>query len=243
MALSRNEIVASCFAAHARDYDGHARLQADVADSLATMLPALERPKVLEVGCGTGFLTRHLLEAYPKGDFLITDLAPEMVTRCRANYEHVNGRALRFAVMDGEAPDCDESFDLIVLSMTLQWFSKPLEGLRRLTGMLNPNGTLLYATVGKDSFSEWRKALDVCDLRHGLIRMPGLPHVCREEIHVVDYGSGLGFLKTLKAIGASTPRPAYEPLPAGKLRAALRWLEAKYGAQVTWRIIYGMISA
>ncbi|MHA1164317.1 MAG: methyltransferase domain-containing protein [Alphaproteobacteria bacterium] len=119
MTSPRNAKVAKAFAARAQGYEQNASLQAEIAEKLARLLPDLERPKVLEIGCGTGFLTRHLLERYPHGDFLITDLVPEMLAVCRTRMEGADKRPCRFAMMDGEAPDCGAGFDLIALSMTL----------------------------------------------------------------------------------------------------------------------------
>ncbi len=242
MTLNRNQLVAGAFAAHAGEYERSARLQAQIAEKLVRHLPALDRPEILEIGCGTGFLTQHLLERYPGADFLITDLAPEMVAECQLKIEGANERSCRFAVMDGEAPESKAGFDLIALSMTLQWFADPLEGLQRLKELLKPGGHLLFATIGPESFPEWRNALDACGLRHGLIPVPHLPGVVEQETRIVDYGSGIAFLKALRAIGATTPRLGYEPLAPGMLRAALRWLEQEQESRVSWQIVYGRIS-
>lgn len=239
---SRNKAVAARFAEHVREYDCHAVLQAEVAQRLAEFLPSFVRPRVLEVGCGTGLFSRHLLERYRDGDFLFTDLAPEMLEACRTRHEGANGRAMRFAVMDGEQPDCAEHFDLIALSMTLQWFSDPLAGLRNLARLLAPGGTLVYATIGPGCFPEWRVALDEAGLRHGYIDMPELPGIRHEERRIATYGSGVAFLRAMRAIGAATPRAGYMPLPPGSLRRALHCLEQDHGAGVTWHIAYGAIS-
>lgn len=243
MDLNRNAQVAASFAARVYDYDAHASLQADIAAELGEMMPRLEHPKVLEVGCGTGLLTRHLLDRYPHGDFLITDIAPEMVSACKSKYSGANGRALRFEVLNGEAPDMDEHFDLIALSMTLQWFCDPLKGLSTLTGLLKPGGMLYYTTLAPGCFPEWREALDKSGLPHGLIEMPDLPGVTNVETRIIEYADGAAFLKTLKSIGAGVPRPGYSPIGPGALRSALRLLERKHGSRVTWRIAYGEISA
>lgn len=242
MPSSRNERLAARFAARAAEYDNHARMQADIAERLATHLPSLSRPRVLEIGCGTGLLSHHLLDLYPDGDFLFTDLVPEMVERCRARFGRLNGHSVRFHVMDGEAPDVEGPFDLVVLSMTLQWFADPLRGLRCLQGLLAPGGRIAYATIGADCFPEWRAALSACGLRHGTIEMPELPGVIEEDVRVVDYASGIAFLDAMRAIGASTPRPGYVPLPPGCLRRALRQFEGNGKAQATWQIVYGLIT-
>lgn len=243
MDLSRNHLVAARFARAAHTYERYGGLQRDVAAKLADFLPRLDRPRILEVGCGTGFLTGHLLSRYAHGDFLVTDLAPEMVEQCRSRHQSRNGRSILFDTMDGEAPVCAGSFDLVALSMTLQWFTDPLAGLRGLTQLLKPGGRLLYAAPGQGSLAEWQAVLEKCGLARGGVEMPDLPHIMELEELTVRYESGVAFLQTLKGIGATTPRPGYLPLPAGRLRKALQRFEDEYDARATWRIVYGQISA
>jgi malonyl-CoA O-methyltransferase len=243
MTSPRNTRVAQAFAARAKYYNNSASLQVGIAEKLAQHIPQHDHPKILEVGCGTGFLTRQLMMRYPHGDFLITDIAPEMVAKCQGQTMDEERLVCRFAIMDGEAPDCGAGFDLIALSMTLQWFADPLAGLERLKALLKPGGHLLFATTGPENFPEWRAALDACGEPHGFISMPQLPGVVEQDKLIVDYGSGIGFLKALKDIGAATSRPGYDPLSPGKLRAALRRLEQDHEAQITWQIVYGLITA
>lgn len=238
---NRNRAVARRFGLHARDYDARAHLQRQVANRLAKHLPAYRAPRVLEVGCGTGFLTGHLLDAYGDGDFLITDLAPDMVEECQKKLSQHDLSRILFEVMDGEAPDCSGSFDLIATAMTLQWFSDPLAGLARLRTLLNPDGVLCYATLGPDGFAEWRAALAGQNVPEGVVAMPALPGVFHEEREVVSYENGRDFLSNMKTIGAGEPRPGYRPLPPGRLRRALRRLEHDAGALVTWHIVYGRV--
>ena len=101
MLSERGAKIAARFGGSAGIYDRHASLQARVARRLGALLPASRAPRVLEIGCGTGFFTQHLLRRYPDGDFLITDIAPEMLAICRQRVT-INGRALHFALLDGE---------------------------------------------------------------------------------------------------------------------------------------------
>ncbi len=243
MGFARNAEVAAGFAARADHYDRHATLQAEIADRLAGFLPELEAPDVLEVGCGTGLLTRRLVSAYPDGRFLVTDLAAAMLAVCRKRIAPHAGQSVRFAVMDGEAPDVAGRFDLVATSMALQWLGDPLAALERLQECLKPGGHLLFATLGADGFPEWRAALAARGLPDGLVRMPRLPGVVHEERPTVAFESALAFLERLKAIGAGRPRPGYRPLPPGALRAALRRLDADHGARVTGHVAYGHLRA
>lgn len=240
--LNRNRAIARRFGAAVGAYDAHAHLQGRVAENLAAHLPARGVRRVLEVGCGTGFLTGHLLDAYGAGEFLITDLAPEMVAECRKKLANRSQMRCRFAVMDGEAPDCGGAFDLIATAMTLQWFADPLVGLARLQALLTPEGELFYATLGPESFGEWRAALAGEGLAEGVVAMPALPGVFHEEREVVAYEEGKDFLGHMRAIGAGEPRPGYRPLPPGRLRRACRALEHDSDARVTWHFVYGRIS-
>ena len=56
-----DSIIALNFSKHARGYDRYARLQKIMADRLASFLPNIMPDKVLEIGCGTGLFTKHLL--------------------------------------------------------------------------------------------------------------------------------------------------------------------------------------
>src|SRR6516165_8926196 len=84
----RSAAVAASFCARAESYELHAGLQRAVADHLAQHLLELKQPRVLELGCGTGLFSRHLISRYPDGSFLLTDLAPSMVDQCRRNLAH-----------------------------------------------------------------------------------------------------------------------------------------------------------
>ncbi|MGV1015717.1 MAG: methyltransferase domain-containing protein, partial [Methyloceanibacter sp.] len=85
MLSRRSAEIAARFGAHAESYEQHAGLQRAVADRLARLLPDLERPNVLELGCGTGLFSRHLVQRYPEGRFILTDAAPAMIGQCRRN--------------------------------------------------------------------------------------------------------------------------------------------------------------
>ena len=66
--LSRHSAeIAESFSARAESYELHAGLQRAVAGELARFLPELEQPHVLELGCGTGLFSRHLVGAIRKG--------------------------------------------------------------------------------------------------------------------------------------------------------------------------------
>ncbi|HSD93270.1 MAG TPA: methyltransferase domain-containing protein [Methyloceanibacter sp.] len=241
MLSRRSAEIAARFGARAGSYELHAGLQRAIADKLAGFLPELERPRVLELGCGTGLFSRHLVKRYPDGYFILTDVAPEMIAECRRNLAPFGPAQISFEVMDAGEAGGHAGLDLIVSSMTLHWLPDPVASLERLSRFLAPGGTLLYATLGPESFAEWRSTLAAEGLPSGLVGLRALPGVVGEEKLMPD-ADALSFLRRIKAIGGLTPQAGYAPLSPGSLRRAIRAAGAG-GQRITWHIVYGALKA
>ncbi len=225
------------FSAKAAEYECHAKLQKRVAAHLALSLPTVQHPDVLEIGCGTGLFTSHLLAAYPDGDFAITDLSEVMLHLCEKRFPAAKN--LRYAVMDGEQPTSTGRYDVIALSMTAQWFDDPAKSLSGLRTLLKPTGHLLYSTIGPNLFPQWRAVLQELGLPCGLLPMPELPGNVSEEYYPFRFDSSVQFLDGLRQTGASTPRRGYQSLSGGELRKAMRLFERKANCRADWHILYG----
>jgi malonyl-CoA O-methyltransferase len=238
----RSAEIAARFGASAESYERHAGLQRAIADKLARFLPALERPHVLELGCGTGLFSRHLVQRYRDGRFVLTDVAPAMIAACRRNLAPLGPANISYEVMDAGEAGGHAGLDLIVSSMTLHWLADPVASLARLRRFLAPGGLLLYATLGPDSFAEWRAALASEGLPSGLAEIPPLPGVVEEERLTPDTDA-LAFLRRMKGVGGLTPREGYAPLSPAALRRALRATDARFGGRITWHIVYGRLEA
>lgn len=237
--MSRKRVIAGAFSAAAATYEAAARAQELAARRLVERLEAAAPLRALEVGCGTGLLTRRLLAALPAGsDLLATDLSPAMVeTAAKAC------PAARFAVMDAESPGVAGPFDLIASSLAAQWFADLPGTLERLAGLLAPGGRLLLATLGPDTFAEWKAAHRAVGRDSGVPDYPGAETLAamlpgaRVEPHAftLDYADGREFLRSLAALGAQTPKPGHRPLPPGVLRRIMAAMGAP--CAVTWDIL------
>jgi malonyl-CoA O-methyltransferase len=236
----RSAEIAARFGARAASYEAYAGLQAAVAQRLAAHLPDLSAPAVLELGCGTGLLSRHLLARYPDGRFVLTDVSPAMIAECRRNVGDITGPSVRFEVMDAGRPGGHDGFDLIVTSMTLHWLPDPVASLKRLRARLSPGGVVMFANLGPDSFVEWRTVLAIEGLPSGVPHFPAIPGVIGEEYVTPDKDS-LSFLRRIRAIGGLTPQEGYQSLPPGALRRAIRATNLRFGGRVTWHIVYGRL--
>ncbi len=246
--MARKRAIRQAFGA-AGQYDDEAHVQREVAVRLArgiTALPLPANPRILEIGCGTGFLTSAVRQHSLSGEWTVTDLSFNMVARCRDALVDVDD--IRFLAMDGEQPCFGEGmrFDLICSSLAFQWFEELGESIERLTRLLAPGGHLAFATMAEGSFGEWRAACRIRGLSPSIPDYPSLPDLralARQdmEAEVADFciqprfGSAHGFLRHLRAIGAHVPRPASRPLTPGALRQVMRAFEDG-GAVATYHI-------
>lgn len=239
--MTDKQRIAATFAAAAPDYDGHAVVQRHAAEQLAQRVrerwPRLER--VVEIGCGTGNLTERLVQAYPGAAIRATDIAPGMVKACRERIRVLGASSVQFAVEDGEHLDCSGA-DLVASSLVLQWFSDQSAALARLAAQVP---RLAVVTLLDGTFGEWRAAharLGLDDGVRAFLTEEALQTLCarigvRVQVETVQehYPDVLQFVRSLKAIGASTARPGHRPTP---LRRVLRTFPS--GITVSYRLAY-----
>ena len=215
----------------AGDYDRHAAVQREVAQRLALRIRALDLPadaRILEIGCGTGFLGEGLIGHLPFGDYEMTDIAPGMLDRARRRFE--GQHHVHFSVVDGADPHLEGPFDLICSSLAMQWMPDLGAAVSRLRSLLAPKGMLAFTTLSAGSFAEWRAAYGAAEPgtpdypSAGDLSALGLAVTTETFEHRYDHARD--FLRALKAIGAGTPRRGYHPLPPAGLRQVMARFEA-----------------
>jgi malonyl-CoA O-methyltransferase len=248
-AAEQSRAVAASFDRAAADYDRHARVQKQAAKSLAARIlenAPVDPRRILELGCGTGFLTEQLISAYRGADWTITDISPQMVERCRQKLQARESTSRQskgqrvFRVMDAQSIDVTDKFDLICSNLTFQWFPDLLPVVIDLTDRLNPGGVLVFNTLGLDSFSYWKildqqvggepsatefpsfvsianGLFDGCRDRFG----NGLEIEAEAELLCDQHATFLEFLQSLKTIGAGTPVSS-RLVSTAQLRSVLR---------------------
>ena len=103
--------------------------------------------RVLDVGCGTGYLARLLAQAVgPQGLVVGVDPSPEMITYASRKAGRV--RNCQFQVGSAESLDFPaEHFDVVVSSLVMHHLPEDLRvpALREMRRVLRPGGKLLVA--------------------------------------------------------------------------------------------------
>lgn len=248
--IAHREVVARAFAG-AHEYDDHARVQQEVAQTLARRIGRLTlppQPRVLEIGCGTGFLTQALREEGLTGDWLVTDLAPAMLERAQARLQSSSalhsGPNLTFAQLEGEHDKPPGGrFDLICASLATQWFADEPAALARWRQWLAPGGRIMVATLGPGTFAQWRAAHEAEGLAPGTLPFTspaalealGPTELIVEHLHE-RHPDARAFLQAVRNIGAGTAAPGHKPLSPPALRRVMRRFEAE-GAVATYEVV------
>lgn len=132
-------------------YNENARIQKRMAERLFSFLKKKNYSSILEIGCGTGFLT----ELASKNLEFETYKAIDIVEDCKEYISEISSR-INFTQNDVETyiKDSSEKFDLIISNAALQWVENFEEVINRLKSMLKPDGELLFSTFGKENFKE-----------------------------------------------------------------------------------------
>ncbi|MGN7610779.1 methyltransferase domain-containing protein [Magnetococcales bacterium HHB-1] len=233
----------------AESYHHKAQAQQRISNALFQRLKGQSVPdkgaKILEIGCGTGFLSQSLKQRWPEALLLFSDLSPTMVTRCLKNLSPT--RSTHFLVMDGSYPAV-KNIDLIISSMTFQWFTNLSEALNRLYDALAPGSQLIFAMPGMGTFQKWRHLCKKFNIPCGLQHFPDakvfpemLPQAkchIEEAFFPIHYPSLQHFLKNLKETGAHTPHLDHYPASTGALRAVMRHNGSRDGFKDHYHILF-----
>ncbi len=228
-------------------YESAAGLQARVAAELLERLAvfAFEPYVVLDLGAGTGRVTRELKRRYRRALVIALDLAPGMLREARRHqqwwrrFERVCGDALRFS------------------SLMLQW-CEPLDtALAECRRVLKPDGFFAFSTFGPDTLHELRGAwasadgynhvnhfVDVHEVGDALVRAGLMEPVLDVDRVEVGYPDALSLMRDLKAIGAHNVTAGRPRALVG--RARLKRMQDAYEAfrrddrlPATYEVIYG----
>jgi demethylmenaquinone methyltransferase/2-methoxy-6-polyprenyl-1,4-benzoquinol methylase len=105
------------------------------AEMRETLLKDIAGERVLDVGVGTGYTTKHLDKAVG------IDLSKEMLLRAKPGYmgSLVLGDASR-------APFKPQSFDAVICAGSLYYFNSPVGAVKGFRGLLRRGGTILTIT-------------------------------------------------------------------------------------------------
>ncbi|MDO9242060.1 MAG: malonyl-ACP O-methyltransferase BioC [Methylicorpusculum sp.] len=241
-------------------YDSAARLQQQVGLHLLNQYAEKGLSgNILDVGCGTGFLTERLLQFASLEAIIALDIAEPMLHRARLRL--ADHSRVAYVCADAESlPFMEQQFDSIVSNLALQWCNLNSETFSRFKKLVKPGGQLIFSTFGPQTLSELKLAWEaVDDYRHvndfavqddlfQALTQAGSKKIQIETvIYKSAYESVLELMAELKFLGAhNVARDRKRRLTT---KAELRKLLAAYpktseepGIFATFEVIYVVVS-
>ncbi len=260
------------FGRAASTYGAHAEIQARMAESLIGALPKfgdtlnLSAPRILEMGCGTGLLTRQLCSTLPTVSILATDASSAMLDEARRilSDSTIASPKVSFSVLDasglGDENDSVSAatpFGMAASNALVQWFPDLENHFRLVAKVLIPQGVYLVSGFSPDNFPELNALLKEPPFKyrefpgHGRERVDQaaakvgfqLESWTEEAIETI-YPSPEAFLASISGLGSSR-RPGAVPLTQSRLVYLVDRYRASYsclgGIKATWKPWYARL--
>lgn len=183
----------------------------------------------LDIGCGTGRLSRELTRRLRIGAIVANDLVEECGPLVLDALRSAPGVAFSFLPGDIERVDLPGGvFDLVTSNAVFHWLDEPAGLLARLAAALRPGGLLAFTTFGPDNLREvaavggsglqylpLQEVAALVERRYRVLR-------CWEERAVLSFQSPRLVLEHLRRTGANGL------VRGGWTRGELRDFEAEY---------------
>ena len=229
----------------ADSYDDAAVLQKEVCRRLLEKLDyiKLSPQLILDAGVGTGEAVAPLMPRYKKSRLVALDLSERKPRLVCADIEHL--------------PFRENSFELIISSLTLQWCNDLPATLQDFLRVLKPGGLLMFSTFGPDTLKElracWRQIdgavhvnefTDMHDVGDGLLQAGFADPVMEAEAIKVNYESVDALMADLRAIGANATAEGGRaglttPSVLTKLRRAYDRYRVDERLPASYEVVYG----
>jgi len=259
------KLVRQSFDTAADHYDDVAILQREVGLRIIDRLELvkLTPQTILDVGAGTGYMSRSLSKFYKKASIVSLDIAPRMLQIARSKNSWVNKIKGTHSYICGDAeylPIGDSSIDLIFSNLTIQWCGELDNVFTEFRRVLKPGGLLMFSTFGPDTLKElrqsWQKAdvgnsnyhvnqfIDMHDIGDALLRSGLADPVMDVEHFTLTYPDVYKLMRELKALGAHNVVKDRHHGLTGKNRmknmvAAYEAFRVDAALPATYEVVYG----
>jgi malonyl-CoA O-methyltransferase len=227
------KLIAENFSNAVRTYENWAQPQKIIAEKLTGYIPEDgDFDTILDIGCGTGFVTELLERKYKQIKFTGIDIAVEMIEYCRKRWP---GHC--FFNTDAENYSRNERFDLIVSNCAFQWFENKADSIGKFCSMLNPGGIFALAVPVQGSLTELNssslsvtgRTIQSLNLDEPVVYQDSFEKskvaIVTNKIESIrlNYNSVIDVLRSLKGIGAAYKAPNYRPFTIRQLKKLIEF--------------------
>jgi trans-aconitate 2-methyltransferase len=114
---------------------------------------------VLDAGCGSGRVTKLLLDLLPEGRVIGVDAAPSMVAEAKSNLAEYGDR-VELHVQNLLELDLGQEVDAVFSNATFHWVGEHDRLFAGLLAVLRPGGVLEAQCGGEGNVAEWKRAVE-----------------------------------------------------------------------------------
>lgn len=122
----------------ATEYEEYATVQKSASEVLLKLLKISDNEDVLDLGCGTGHLTREI-KSLTNGKVVGVDPSEGMI---REAIEKSKGLDIMYEIKSAEDINYEGSFDIIFCNSAFQWFKDPEKAIKNCYRALRRNGRI-----------------------------------------------------------------------------------------------------
>ena len=157
----KKDLIHSRFKKHLKDYDKNAKVQKLMAGKLITLCNKKKYKNILEIGCGTGLLSKEIVKNIEFENYTAIDIVEDcepFIKNIDERIKFVCGDVENFTPLRHSVPLPPQGGqimpDLIISNAALQWTNNFEDTVNNLKSILAPKGELIFSTFGKENFRE-----------------------------------------------------------------------------------------
>jgi malonyl-CoA O-methyltransferase len=206
--------VRKAFTDAADQYDILTSLHKEIGRELVKKVVRHEAARILDVGCGTGYVANKAKFFYPDSTIVGMDISEGMLLQASQLHEGIN---IHWMEADaGALPFKDKSFDLLLSNLAYQWTGDLAQSYKEARRVLSTGGRFNITLFGGRTCEELVRSLQSVNPAMKLRNLPTVDSVALAmdaagfkdakidyELIKVEFKDLLELMGWLKAIGAN----------------------------------------
>ncbi len=198
------ELIKKRFSKCITTYDENAKIQRRMAEKLFSYIDTDEFERILEIGCGTGFLTKNAVNKLKFKSYIANDIigdCQDLIEKLSPKIEFIQGD------IENIIKNSNNRYNLIISNASFQWIEDIENFISILYEKLEKNGILLFSTFGIENFRELSFVLDKNLAYHSAKEYKNMlknyNFSIEEEAHILAFKSPKDVLKHIQLTGVN----------------------------------------